>query len=178
MVIGIGIVVGLVVVVALALFFLVDRRTPSQLLEQDDGQDPVKRWARGCYSMVFGKDDPAKNAAKGCAGTLRQYWEIESTSQVRETLAELQTLPEGDVAWDLMRVIIVARFAEGAKYIEPNESWSAIAAVRPRLQQAFGSWQELAAAYQKARQAAGFGIEQMTQNRSEAEQIWQLVPYK
>jgi len=168
----------LVVVVVLAFLFLVDRRTPKQLLDQEDGPDPVKRWARGCYAMVFGKDDPAKNATKSCVGTLREYWEIASTAQVRETLAELQTVPEGNLAWDLMRVIIVARFAEGAKYIEPNESWAAIAAVRPRLQQAFGSWQELAAAYQRAREAAGFGVEQMQQNRAEAEQIWQLVPYR
>ena len=178
MAIGIGIVVGLIVIVGLALLFVVDRRTPRQLLDQEDGQDPIKRWARGCYSMVFGKDDPAKNATKGCVGTLRDYWEIESTEQVRATLAELQTVPEGNVAWDLMRVIIVARFAEGAKYIAASESWAAIAAVRPRLQQAFGSWPELASAYERAREAAGFGTDQMKQNRSEAEQIWQLVPYK
>lgn len=178
MIIGIGVVAGLVLAIVLAYVFLVDHRTPEQLLDQDDGQDPVKRWARGCYSMVFGKDDPAKNAAKGCIGTLRQYWEIESTQQARQTLSELQTLPEGNVAWDLMRVIIVARFAEGAKYLEPSESWAAIAAVRPRLQQAFSSWQELAAAYQRAREEAGFGIEAMTQNRAEAEQIWRLVPYR
>lgn len=173
--IGVGVVVLLLV---LAVVFLGDRRTPLQVMDQEDGADPLKRWARGVYSIVYGKSDPAGNGKAGCRGSLSKFWEINTPEEVRETLVELQGLPENDPAWDLIRVVIVARFAEGAELISKDESWAAIGAVRPRLQQSFVSWQDMAAAYGRAREAAGFDSENLKEARPEAEQIWRAVPFK
>ncbi len=173
--IGVGVVVLLLV---LAVVFLGDRRTAVQVMEQEDGADPLKRWARGCYSIVYGKDDPATKGKKSCRGSLSQYWEIETPEQVRDTLRDLQGLPENNPAWDLMRAVIVARFAEGAELIGKDESWAAIAAVRPRLQESFGSWQDLASAYGRAREAAGFDGDMLKDARPHAELIWSTVPFK
>ena len=173
--IGIGV---LVVVVILAVVLMSDRRSPVQVMDAEDGADPLKRWARGCYSIVYGKSDPGRNAKRGCLGTLAEYWEIKTPEEVQQTLTELQQLPENDPAWDLMRAIIVARFAEGAELISKEQSWATIGAVRPRLQQAYATWSELAAAYGSARQKAGFGSDMLTEARPEAEQIWSAVPFK
>jgi hypothetical protein len=173
--IGIGIAVVLAVVIAV---LMGNRKSPEQVMQQEDGADQVKRWARGCYAMVYGNADPGRKGKRGCLGTLSEYWEITTPEQVQETVKDLQGLPENDAAWDLMRAIIVARFAAGAELISGEQSWAVIGAVRPRLQQAFGSWQELASAYGRAREAAGFGSDMLTDARPEAEKIWGLVPFK
>ncbi len=173
--IGIGLgVVLLIILVAV----LLRRKSPEQVMQQEDGADPVKRWARGCYSMVYGNSDPGRQSKRSCAGTLAQYWEINTPEDVQQTLAELQQLPENDAAWDLMRAIIVARFAAGAELLSHEQSWALIGAVRPRLQQAFPSWHALADAYGRAREAAGFGSDMLVDARPEAEKIWSAVPFK
>jgi hypothetical protein len=171
--IGLGVVLLIVVIAVLA-----GRKSPEQVMQQEDGADPIKRWARGCYSMVYGNSDPGRKAKRGCVGTLAEYWEINTPQDVRQTLDELQQLPENDVAWDLMRAIIVARFAAGAELLSHEQSWALIGAVRPRLQQAYASWQALADAYARARQAAGFSPDMLADARPEAEKIWSAVPFK
>ena len=68
--------------------------------------------------------------------------------------------------------------AEGAELISKDESWATIAALRPRLQESFVSWQDLASAYGRARAAAGFDGEMLKSARPEAELIWRAVPFK
>src|SRR3954466_9021414 len=101
-------------------------------------------------------------AKRGCVGTLVQHWEIKTPAEVQQTLAELQQLPENDPAWDLMRAVIVARFAEGAGLLSKQQSWATIGAVRPRLQQAYANWADLAAAYASARKKAGYDADMLT----------------
>ncbi len=175
MYIGIG--VGVLVLLVIAVyFFLYDGRTPVQMMEEEDGQDPLKRWARGCYTMVIGRHDPG--TFKNAAWMLENSWEIKNRDEVMETLDELRAEPVEDPAWDLVRVIMVARMGAGAKYITDDECWQAIESVRGPLQQQFDSWESMATAYAKGRAEAGFDNEQLSDNREDAEAIWKLVPFR
>jgi hypothetical protein len=175
--IAIGVVV--VLVVAFAVWFIVvANEPPEKAMEKQDGDDPLKRWARGGYCMVYGSDDPGRLLAASAGHVLSRDWEINTTQEVEETLTALRDLPSGNAAWDLVRAIIVARFAAAAKHISDDQSWSAIASVQNPLQQAYDGWPAMAAAYEQARTAEGFDVSQLEMYRDDAEALWKLIPFK
>src|SRR5262245_28080458 len=100
--VGVGVLLALVVV---GYFVLFDRRSPVQVMDAEDGQDPLKRWARACYSIVNGKHDPAANGRAGCAMVLGRDWNIQSREDLVSTLDELKRVPSANAAWDLVRGI-------------------------------------------------------------------------
>lgn len=51
------------------------------------------------------------------------------------------------LAWDLCRLVSVARFGVGAEYITEMEAWKWILDAALKLQTAFGSWQEMSENY-------------------------------
>jgi hypothetical protein len=60
------------------------------------------------------------------------------------------------LAWDLCRLVSVARFGVGAEYITEDEAWKWILDAAQRLQSAFGSWHELGENYIVGRNFLGF----------------------
>lgn len=175
MYVGIG-VGGLLLLAVIAFFILADNRTPVRMMEEDDGGDPLKRWARGCYAMIYGGKDPG--TYRNCKSNLAQWWDISSREQALETLEELGEPDPENPAWDYVRAILVSRFANGAGYITEEESWKVIEAVRGPLQAAYAGWPELAEAYAEARTEAGFDTDQLSEHREAAESIWKLVPFR
>lgn len=59
------------------------------------------------------------------------------------------------LAWDLCRLVAVARFGAGASYLSNNEAWTWILGAAARLQETFSSWSELGANYAMGREFWG-----------------------
>lgn len=170
--------VAVLAVAGIAWFFVVANEPPEKAMEKEDGDDPLKRWARGCYSIVYGSTDPGRFPSPSAAHVLSRDWEIKTTQDVEDTLTELRGLSSGNAAWDLVRAIIVARFAAGAKLISDEQSWGVVSAVQEPLRAAYEGWPALAAAYGEARSAEGFDVSQLEMYREDAEALWKLIPFK
>lgn len=89
------------------------------------------------------------------------------------------------MAWDLCRLVSVARFGAGAEYLTEAEAWKWILDAAQRLRTAFGSWHEMSDNYLVGREFSGFSdtegmVEQIVESlldESNAASIWNQVPW-
>ena len=166
-------------------FFYLDHRTPVQIMDEEDGGDPVKRWARGAYTMLNGKFDPGLEgaaSADAARGALRRDWSVTDAASARQRLSELAEVPSGDAAWDHVRRIVLARMAAGAAFVPQGESWAAVAASRDALRKAYPSWEAMHAAYRDrlvgSPQGQGERVEQFDFNVQQVSRpLWTAVAY-
>jgi Protein of unknown function (DUF1266) len=100
--------------------------------------------------------DPVKDSADwGVA--LNQWWDVSDHEEATEQLQSLkngghrvqfrQVLDHDVLAWDLVRLINVARWGYAARYLQEDEAWSYILDAAAQLHGAYGSWEELAQDY-------------------------------
>jgi hypothetical protein len=88
-------------------------------------------------------------------------------------------------AWDMCRLVSVARFGAGAEYLTEAEAWTWILQAAERMRTAFGSWRELSENYLVGRDFSGFSdtdgsVERIIQSlldRNNAASIWNKVPW-
>ena len=96
--------------------------------------------------------------------TLRKFWDIDSAESLRETITWLMTeghrigyerlyaageLPEdyppSILAWDLCRLMSIARWGAAAGYIHDEEAWTWLYTCGRQLELAFNSFSEIGA---------------------------------
>ena len=167
-------------------FFALDHRTPQQIMETEDGRDPLKRWARTAYSIVNGKFDPGATddgSVNSAKQALARDWSIERTSEYEAKQTELMGSPSGNVAWDQIRRIVMARMAASAGLISQEASWEAIATSQQELQKNGDSWKSIVSNYRA-------GLDAWSQSDSErlamfdlyvkdvSEPLQAIVPFK
>jgi hypothetical protein len=182
----------IIVLVALAAagayfwFFVLDHRTFAQVMEAEDGADPLKRWARGCYVLLNGKFDIGKSGNAGAKANMvsvaQRDWSVTDAAGAKKTLNELLENPNDNVAWDQVRRIVLARMAAGAGYLTQEESWAAIPASQVMIQGAYNSWDEMAKAYRKGLAAWSENnqdrLELFDMFCGEAKSIWSMVSFR
>lgn len=89
-------------------------------------------------------------------------------------------------AWDLCRLISVARFGVGAEYLTEAEAWQWIRSTAWNLRMAFDSWQEMSDNYLAGREFSGFSdsdgtVENIVKSlldANNAASIWNKVPWR
>ena len=172
-------VVALVLLVLVGVVILQSRKAPVavQRMREEDGGDALKRWARGCYAILFGGASPNRRGALWCREGLRESWSIESGDAALATIERLSAVPTGRVAWDLVRVVAVARMAAGAGYISMEQAQAAVGRIQRQLQDAYPSWDAMASDYDAEVKARGFDDTHL-QGRPAAREIWRVVPFK
>jgi len=146
-------------------------------MQREDGDDPLKRWARGCYAVNFGPASPELRGVADCRQALSDSWDINSAEEARATVAELSAVPTGRVAWDLVRLVVCARLAAGAGLISLEEAQAVVGNIQRRLQDPYAGWEEMAADFDAAARERGFGDGRL-QLRPAAREIWNVVPFK
>jgi hypothetical protein len=147
-------------------------------MKTEDGTDPLKRWARGCYSILFGQESPDRRGWEFCVSVINDSWEIHTGEEAFATIQRLSRVPSGEVAWDLVRLVVVARLAAGARLIPMDQAQAAVAAIQRRLQDSYRGWEEVAAAYGVMVRKEGFDDSHLPRARPAAREIWKLVPFK
>lgn len=152
LVIGGGLVLFLLAIAAIAFYLIAfDRRSSEQRMAEEDGADPVRRWARAAYAIVTGGHDYGRVKPNLAQNTLRAMWSITDAAAVHATIHHLTRMPSGNAAWDGVRSMVVSRLAVAAGWLADEESWRVIANTRAELQRRYPSWDALAADYVSAR---------------------------
>lgn len=88
---------------------------------------------------------------------LERWWGVSSHDETIEQLQDLKRSGHREgfraqvghevLAWDLVRLINVARWGYAARYLQEDEAWSYILDAAAELHKAYGSWEELASDY-------------------------------
>ena len=177
--VGTYLVAGLIVlaVIVLAIFRSQQAPVPVQRMREEDGNDSLKRWARGCYSILYGGASPDRRGAAECREGLDKGWSIHSGEEVLATIDRLDKVPTGRVAWDLVRVVAVARLGASAGFVSMDQAQAVVGRIQRRLQEQYPGWEEMAADYDAVVREKGFGDEHL-QGRPAARKIWRVVPFK
>ena len=135
---------------ALLYFFYFDRRTHLQRMAEEDGTDPLKRWARGVYALLS-PQDYGRLPQGGAQMILRRDWGCETPAKLHGLLERRFALETGDPAWDLVRAVILARLGAAAGYMSPPDSWAVVGRARNEILRHYACWAELGEAYADAR---------------------------
>jgi hypothetical protein len=146
-------------------------------MKAEDGSDPLKRWARGCYSILFGQASPGRRGSSFCSEVLADSWSIRSGAEAMATIQRLSLVPSGRVAWDLVRVVVVARLAAGASFISMEQAQAAVGLIQGGLQANYPGWEAMAADYDVMVREKGFDDTHL-EGRAAAREIWKVVPFK
>jgi hypothetical protein len=150
---------------------------PVQRMRDEDGNDPLKRWARGCYAVLYGGASPDRRGAAECRQGLAEGWNIRSGQEILATIDRLSQVPTGRVAWDLVRVVAVARLGAAAGFISMDQAQAAVGKIQRRLQGQYPGWEEMAADYDAVVREKGLSEDHL-QGRVAAQTIWQAVPFR
>jgi hypothetical protein len=152
-----SVIVLLVALGVLALAWAIARlRTPDpervmrERLESD-GRDPFKRWVQSAFLIVTGNCDYAHLSRGEALRILVRWWEVHGPVEHGRTLDALASSGRPDNAWDLLRFVLVARLGVAAGWIDDARSWTEIAPIARRLQQAYPDWSAMAQGYLLAR---------------------------
>ncbi len=185
LIVGGSVALLLLLVAAVVFYFIAfDRRTPAQRMEEEDGNDIVRCWARAAYAIVTGGHDYGRVKPTLAQSTLRAMWSVTDAAAVHATMHHLARVPSGNAAWDGVRLMVVSRLAVGAGWISDEESWGLIANTRVELQRRYPSWDALAADYlsARARWAAGADDDDMEDvqfNIDEARKgYWGIIAFR
>lgn len=147
-------------------------------MQAEDGDDPLLRWARGCWAITFGPVGAEIRDASSCREFLRRDWEIGSSEEALATIARLSAVPTGQVAWDLVRTVLVTRLASGAGLLDMEQARAAIARVQGPLRARYSGWEEMANDYDASALERGFTSERRDTYRSGTRVIWKAVRFK
>jgi hypothetical protein len=171
----IGIMIALIIVIGIYRL----RQDPFhvQQMKKEDGADGLKRWARGCYAIVFGPVSPERRGANECRSALNSSWDIHSEEEALETIDRLSKVPTGRTAWDLVRVVVAARLSAAAGFISLDRAQAVVEKIRRTLQEKYPTWEDMAADYDAVVKEKGYDMSHLKE-RPAAREIWKVVPFK
>jgi hypothetical protein len=115
----------------------------SAILNQMDGDR---------FDLLAGSDNP--DTLHQRRDSLDRVWGIDSKEQLIETIDSLLAgdADQMQIGWNYPRAVNLARWGYAVGYLQEDEAWRIILPAAQRLQQTFGSWQEMGQAYLDARQ--------------------------
>lgn len=146
-------------------FFYLDHRSAEEVMDAEDGKDLMKRWARVAYVGVNGKFDPAKFGQDTCRETLQRDWDISTTAQLQAQDQELAQTPNGNIAWDHIRRLLLGRLAVGAALADEVYFNQMASSAKQTLTSNYTSWDTMLADYRK-------GLAAWSNNDSERLDSW------
>ena len=124
---------------------------PVAFRVQNRSASPVVRWARGAYGLLTGGDDFGELGEDEAQALLESPWGVHDSRALEREINRLEARDSGNEAWDLIRVMLLARLGYSAGYVDESASWQAVTRVALRLQAAYGGWHQLGEAYARGR---------------------------
>jgi Protein of unknown function (DUF1266) len=148
--------------------FFIEALTPDWLKRRLASATPLsdnQRWTLAATAQLTELNQhshdtlnpaPTKDSSQW-AVDLNAWWEASDKAETIETLDWLQApgnreeywqvLGHEVLAWDLVRLINVARWGYGARHLHEDEAWSYMLAAAARLRSHYPSWEALADDY-------------------------------
>jgi hypothetical protein len=143
----VGSIVGLILLAFLALLVLASRMGKAiEVSMQADAQVPARAWLQVAAGFINYRDPAYTHGEAGCRASLKRDWNIESREGVLKRAEMLEAMFPANPAWHGTRLVNMYRIAAGAGYLSADEAWEKAAEPARKLQAAYKSWDELAAA--------------------------------
>lgn len=116
----------------------------------EDARDPARAWLQVAFGFINFRDPAYTSGDVACRASLKRDWSIESREALLQRAEKLELMMQANPAWHGIRLINMLRIGVGAGYLKAEESWERALTVGRKLQPAYQSWDEVAAAIQAA----------------------------
>ncbi|MCB9699753.1 MAG: DUF1266 domain-containing protein [Alphaproteobacteria bacterium] len=114
---------------------------------------PVDRWAAGCWGLWSGAIDSAGWDRDRAVQSLSSWYGATDAEALRGVLEGLYAGATGNLAWDVVRAVDLLRIGVAAGYLTEVECASEVRRCAGLLRAAYGSWEELATAFEQGMNA-------------------------
>jgi hypothetical protein len=105
-------------------------------------------WVHAAYSIWTGGDDSATWAADRAKKSLASWYSAPNVGTFWNVIKDLRAGTTGNVAWDRVRALDILRIGMAAGYIDGDQCQTQGAGIGQELQAKYGSWEELAQAFE------------------------------
>jgi hypothetical protein len=108
----------------------------------------VDAWAHGAYSLWTGGEDSATWTPKRAQDSFASWYDARSGGTSHLVIDGLRKGQTGNPAWDKVRALDLVRMALAAGYYDKDQVRQREAGIGRELQQTYGSWEDLARAFE------------------------------
>ncbi len=108
-----------------------------------DRRDPMRRWFHGALAVYRGDCGDPGYWDRSCAVHQLSCWSCKQPADVMELINEYQS-GETTTAFDKLRIIWLARAAEGAGWMSPEQSWRWCEQAKAALLTTYRDWESVA----------------------------------
>ncbi len=112
----------------------------------------VDVWAHAAYSLWTGGEDSATWTPKRAQDAFASWYGAKSGGASQQVVEGLRKGKTGNAAWDKVRALDLVRIALAAGYYDKDQVRQQEAGIGRELQQAYGSWEDLARAFEAGMQ--------------------------
>jgi len=108
----------------------------------------VDVWAHAAYSLWTGGDDSATWTPQRAVDSFRSWYGASSGGAAQNVVTGLRKGMTGNAAWDKVRALDLVRIALAAGYYDKDQVREQQAGIGRELQAVYGSWEDLARAFE------------------------------
>jgi hypothetical protein len=105
-------------------------------------------WIRGAYCIWTGGEDSASWPSDRAKKSLASWYNAQNVGTFWNVIKDLKAGTTGNVAWDRIRALDILRIGMAAGYIDADQCQSEGTTIGAELQKKYGSWEELAQAFE------------------------------
>ena len=105
-------------------------------------------WIRGAYSIWTGGDDSASWPVDRAKQSLADWYGAQNVGGFWNVMKDLRAGTTGNLAWDRVRALDILRIGMAATYIAADQCQTEGSKIGQELQAKYGSWDELAHAFE------------------------------
>jgi hypothetical protein len=134
---------------------LFGRKAGSRLpAYKEDAANPARRLVHGFLAFYTGDDGDPRHTLdqQGNLDYLRQAWDVGDAAELNAVMDRYESQQECNEAFDLIRVIRLARHGAGAGLLTDEESWPRAIRCAQRLKRRYATWEDVYADFQAGRE--------------------------
>jgi len=110
-------------------------------------------WVRAAYCIWTGGEDSATWPMDRAKKSLASWYNAANVGTFWNVIKDLRSGTTGNMAWDRIRALDILRIGMAAGYIDADQCQTQGAGIGAELQKKYGSWEELALAFEAGMQA-------------------------
>lgn len=122
------------------------------VLQSKRKKEATRRWVRGAYSLWTGGEDCGTWTAQRAQSSLASWYGASNVGLFWDVIGDLRRGQTGNPAWDYVRALDLLRIGTAAAFIDEEQCWTEAAKIGRDLQGRYGTWEDLARAFESGMQ--------------------------